>query len=217
MSAAIIHIVNISSHPGAIDLETEMYLAEAIRMMHEMMQDTIIIGRYLVIMRDLIPKWCKEIPARVREAMEEVNIGNIGTPQSTAGASNSPPHATSINGAATNGNTNGNYIDAMMGENRPPASEFLPITPRIDVNGWANGSKTPQQQNLFWTPYPESFEGVPLALPHESSHLNHNMDITNVLDSGITGDWPQWNKDGFTMGGDDGNAQIWGINWDAPA
>ena len=35
-----------------------------------------------------------------------------------------------------------------------------------------------------------------------------------MLDSGIDGDWPQLNRDGFTMGGED-DASFWNMNFDA--
>jgi len=51
------------------------------------------------------------------------------------------------------------------------------------------------------------------------------MDITRMLDSGVDGDWPQWNRDGFTMGGEggmrgdegggNGVAGLWDQGWDA--
>jgi hypothetical protein len=51
------------------------------------------------------------------------------------------------------------------------------------------------------------------VMPHESNHLTNNMDIINVLDSGVDGDWPQWNRDGFTLP-DNGTGQLWGVNWE---
>lgn len=212
MSAAVIHLVNISAHPGTHMPDTERHLAEAIRIMHEMSQDITITGRYLPIIRDMIHRWCKYIPRLVQEAMDEVDIENAGTPRAPANTSNTPDATNSNQHPSTNGNT---IFDPAIMARKPSAPEVLPMAPRLEPNAFINGSKALQQQNLFWTPYPESFEGIPLALPQDSNHLNHHMDITNVLDSGVSGDWPQWNRDGFTMGREDGNPQLWGLQWGA--
>ncbi|KUJ06547.1 uncharacterized protein LY89DRAFT_726432 [Mollisia scopiformis] len=194
MSAAIIHLVNICSHPGTSLPETENHLAESIRAMHEMTQKITMAGRYTPIIMELIHKWCKVIPPRVQEAMDEVSIPNLGTPDPTT----------------TNGSTINNHdpkhdhIDLTLLSRKDSAPEIFPTT--------TDSLKPPlhYQHNFFWTPYPNSFEGVPLALPLQES--NHHMDITNVLDSGVSGDWPQWNRDGFTMGG-----EVWGVDWEGIA
>ena len=82
----------------------------------------------------------------------------------------------------------------------------------------------PVQNNLIWAPFPSVQYGVPLGSVDKGGH----MDITSILDSGIDGDFPQLNRDGFTLNGSgeqlnrDGlmlnmsgedEALLWGINW----
>ncbi|EHK99704.1 hypothetical protein M7I_4381 [Glarea lozoyensis 74030] len=76
--------------------------------------------------------------------------------------------------------------------------------------------RQPQAQHnneLFWTPFPGASDGVPLALPQDPNPISQLMDISSMLDSGVDGDWPQLNRDGFTMGGED-EATFWNMNFD---
>ncbi|KAF8855494.1 hypothetical protein BDZ45DRAFT_804928 [Acephala macrosclerotiorum] len=216
MSAAIIHLVHLSFHPGVSNPEIETYLADAVRAMHEMMKGTVIVGRFLKIIRDLIFKWIKDIPPVLFAAMEEAGIA---TPHpSKSHTTNSP----------TTSNNSGNYhpldpngqkynIDTLTINRKQSAPEILLTAPELQHTDSTTGSNILKQQDLFWTPYPESFEGVPLALPQQNNHFNSHMDITSVLDSGVNGDLPQWNRDGFTMGEEDGNMGGWGVDWDVGA
>ncbi|CZR59534.1 uncharacterized protein PAC_09428 [Phialocephala subalpina] len=220
MSTAIIHLINISSHPGVPNPEVETYLADAIRAMHDMMKGTIIVGRYLKIMRNMIYKWCKVIPATVMAAMEEANIG---TPHSAISPTTSSPETSNPNAfyhpSDPNGQNRNHNIDTTLTLNRKQsAPEILLTLPETDSHDLMNGGgNTPKPQgggqNLFWTPYPGSFEGVPLALPQQMNGNGH-MDITSVLDSGVMGNWPQWNRDGFMLGEEDGGGGGWGFDWE---
>jgi hypothetical protein len=207
MTAAIIHLVNISSTHSvtANNLQTETYLADAIRGLHEMKGSCIIVGRFLKIIRNLVYKWRQDIPAKVQEAMDATYLGS---PRSTTSSSPPNPLNPPKPKQSVSGETNGTVEEAQFSDRKHSAPEVIPMGP----NG-RKGTTTPQQQELFWSPFDHTFEGVPLAVPQENSHLNQHMDITNVLDSGVDGDFPQWNKDGFTMGAED-DAPLWGIHWD---
>jgi hypothetical protein len=214
MTAAIIHLVNISStHSASVNnVQTEKYLADAIRGLHEMKGSCIIGGRYLQIIRNLVHKWCQKVPPRVKEAMEETYLGS--PPSSTSVSPPNPPKSTTIDQKIQNGIHYSND-ETHFSDRKHSAPEVLPMGPHthLDPNGnLTRGTIMPQQQELFWSPF-DTFEGVPLAIPQQNNHLNQHMDITSVLDSGVNGDWPQWNRDGFTMGGEE-DAPLWGINWD---
>lgn len=56
------------------------------------------------------------------------------------------------------------------------------------------------QQQLFWTPFPDSSDGVPLPMPSASSSnfgSAHGMSVTNMLG----GEFPQLSQDGFMLVG----------------
>jgi hypothetical protein len=127
---------------------------------------------------------------------------SISSPTSTTVSSSSPK-----NPDITNGIDSTVQLDPNGGR-KQPVPELLAMAPAQLDNG--GGSNT--QQQLFWNPFPNSFEGVPLVMPHESHHLTNNMDITHVLDSGVHGDWPQWNRDGFTVPSE-GTESSWNVNW----
>jgi hypothetical protein len=196
MSAAIIHLVDICSpHPTAgTPLASETCLADAIQGLSDMTKCSPIIGRFVKLICILVSKWCKTIPARVQEAMDAIQINS---PTSTT-ATSSPPNNPDI----TNGIDSTAQLDPNSGR-KQSVPELLGMAPSSRLD---NGNSNTQQQ-LFWNPFPNTFEGVPLVMPHETN----NMDIINVLDSGVDGDWPQWNRDGFTVP-DDGTGQLWGVN-----
>jgi hypothetical protein len=159
-----------------------------------------IVDRFVQLICVLVSKWCKIIPTGVKEAMDAIQINS---PTSTTFAS-SPPNNPDIT----------NRIDSTVqldpnSYRKQSVPELLGMAPSSQPD---NESSNTQQQ-LFWNPFPNTFEGVPLVMPHESNHLTNNMDIINVLDSGVDGDWPQWNRDGFTLP-DNGTGQLWGVNWE---
>jgi hypothetical protein len=198
MSAAIIHLVDICSpHPAAgKTLDSETCLADAIRGLSDMTKSVPIVSRFVKLICVLVSKWCKIIPSQVQEVMSAIPINS---PTSTTVAS-SPPNNPDI----TNGIDSTVKLDSYGGR-KQSVPELLGMGPSSQLN---NGSSNTQQQ-LFWNPFPNTFEGVPLVMPQETN----NMDIINVLDSGVDGDWPQWNRDGFTVP-DDGTGQLWGVNWE---
>jgi hypothetical protein len=209
MTAAIIHLVNVSStHPSSANNSqtTQTYLADAIRGLHEMKGSYIIVGRFLNIIQNLVYKWCQDIPDIVKQAMDETSLSS--PPSATSSSPPNPSNSTAFN---QNHQNRINAIDdeAQFSDRKHSAPEVLPMGP--------NGMKatiTPQQQGLFWSPFDHTFEGVPLASLQDNNHLNQHMDITNVLDSGVDGDWPQWNRDGFTMGAED-SSPLLGESWDS--
>jgi hypothetical protein len=155
-----------------------------------------IVGRFVKIICVLVSKWCKIIPARVQEVMDAIKISS---PTSTT-ASSSPPNNPDI----ANGIDPTVQLDPNSGR-KQSVPELLGMAPSSQLDNETSNS----QQLLFWSPFPNTFEGVPLVMPHETN----NMDIINVLDSGVDGDWPQWNRDGFTLP-DDGRGQLWGVHWE---
>jgi hypothetical protein len=166
----------------------------------------IIVGRFLKIIQNLVYKWCQDIPASVQKAMDETYLGF--SPSATSLSPTNPPNST--NRVQTLGSgINKIHDESQFSDRKHSAPEVLPMGP----NG-TKGIPTPQQQELFWSPFDHTFEGVPLAVPQENNHLNPYMDITSVLDSGVDGDWPQWNRDGFTMGAEDDGPLV-PISWDS--
>jgi len=72
MSAAIIHVVDISSHKSATgDNIDRLHLAEAIRGLRRMKGSCIMAAQSLNILEALIRRWCQEVPANVKAALEE--------------------------------------------------------------------------------------------------------------------------------------------------
>ena len=221
VSAAIIHIVNISGSntPSAASEKAEIYLAEAIRGLHTTLQTYPIVDRFMRAIQTLVHKWCTVIPDRVKDALAEVEISSPSTASASIG-SPSDHIALSINqDMANDASMHHNYPpEVNPGDRKPSVPELLGMAPyQHDANGNNIRSYTPSdQQQLFWTPFPEHIEGLPLAIPMENN-MNQHMDITSMLDSGVDGDWPQLNRDGFTMGApgeEDGGQALRGVNWD---
>lgn len=214
MTAGIIHLVRITGAnlvPNVLDA-TARYVADAIRALYDMLQSFPIVERYLKALRALVLKWFafKDIPLAIMEAMMETDIGS---PSSTH--SNVPlplPH--------------NQYPGHPIHQNHQNLPERKSSAPDLFSEPYPQQENQQQQQTmfnqqLFWTPFPNTGDGMPLALPHPTDHnggphpISQLMDITSMLDSGIDGDWPQLNRDGFTMSGED-EVALWDVSWDNP-
>jgi len=221
VSAAIIHIVNISSSNTASPAteQAEIYLAEAISGLHATQQTYPIVDRFMRVIQTLVNNWCTVVPDRVKEALANVEISSPTATSTSIGSPNNRITSNQDQNVSNGANMHHTYPpQANPGDRKPSAPELLRMAPnQHDAIGNNMGSSTPSyQQQLFWTPFPGHVEGLPLAIPVENN-MNQHMDITSMLDSGVDGDWPQLNRDGFTMGPpgeDDGAHPLWDGNWD---
>lgn len=210
MTAGIIHLVRITGANLAPNVMavTARYVADAIRALHEMLQSFPIVERYLKALRALVLKWFafKDIPPVIMEAMMETDIGS---PSSTH--SNVPPPPI---------NSGHGYQQEILDRKSSAPDLFSEPFPQQHDHQHPNSSMMAANQamfnqQLFWTPFPNTGDGIPLALPIDHNPISQLMDITSMLDSGIDGDWPQLNRDGFTMSGEDEIA-FWDVSWDNP-
>ncbi|KAH6663396.1 fungal-specific transcription factor domain-containing protein [Halenospora varia] len=210
MTAVIIHLVTISASNVAPDVfeQTDVYLASAIRYLQEMEKSFPIVSRYLKAIKGLTYKWCTTIPPRVEMAVSDIDISS---PSSTF---SNLPKGNSVSGRGGSGPSH------VIDDRKASAPDILPLgMSRPDANGITprihstTQSQNPAEQQLFWTPFPNDGDGVPLALLPPDRNINQNMDITSLLASGTVGDLPQLNRDGFTMSGDD-EVGLWGVNWE---
>ena len=194
MSAAIIHLVNISTQntTPAIAVQATNYLSDNLRMLYEMQTTYPIMGRYVKVIRGLISKWVPVVPDNVRDALHAVDQPS---PVSSNGDSAlNPPEPISNTHASAVSDTSCSPTHAGNMCHRPPAPDLIQMTPNLNDG---IGSTTTGSRDYLWTPFPEKQEGVPVMPPERIS--NENMDISRMLDSGVDGDWPQLNRDGFTM------------------
>jgi hypothetical protein len=234
MSAAIIHLVNISgTNPNASPALTELatnYLADAIRSLGIMHQTLPVIIRYVKAIRNLTQKWLPVVPERIKEAMVDAEMRSSATsipslmlrePNTSAQISdNHDSPLTNGTTASISNNDLGGSADRRHSVPELISSQYSLGNNNLDPN--TPDSSTPNhQQQYFWTPFPDHQEGVPLALP--TGARNQHMDITSMLDSGVDGDWAQLNRDGFTMGGgvnrvdtigEDVGGNPWSMTWD---
>jgi hypothetical protein len=202
MTAAVIHLVTMSGNkiPPEVCGQTETYIADIIRALHELHQSFAIVERYLKVIRALVHRWCPVVPVKIADALADAEVGS---PSSTSSSQPVLQNSHSINAAGR----------------KPPAPElWLPFSQFLNTNNEASHFHGhPHQQSdhqLFWTPFPGASDGVPLALQQDQQPISQLMDISSMLDSGISGDWPQLNRDGFTMAGED-EASLWNMNFDA--
>jgi hypothetical protein len=203
MTAVVIHLVTMSGNniPAEVSGQTETYIADIIRALHELHQSFAIVERYLKAIRALAQRWFVNMPVNIADALADAEVGS---PSSTTSSQPVP-----VLNASQSVNTVGR---------KPSAPElFLPFSQFLNSNDASHFPPQPQQQpdqHFFWTPFPGASDGVPLALPQDHTPINQLMDISSMLDSGIDGDWPQLNRDGFTVAGDD-EASLWNMHLDA--
>lgn len=209
MSAAIIHLVNVSSTP-AIDPtckdQSETYLIESLRGLHQMQQTYPLAGRYIMAIVSLIHKWCSTIPPRVQEVLSSIQL-----PSPVAvyrDVQTDRAHFASSGRQST-------YQPQFSGQNprKHSAPDLVRMAPpqHVALSNFSNGTTMPSyQQQLFWTPFPDAFDGVPLAV-NGRVNGSQGMNITNFLG----GEFPQLNQDGFTISGE-GDAG-WQSHWDGSA
>jgi hypothetical protein len=198
MTAAIIHLVNISSQNSESKLAVEAadYLSEIIRMLHEMYPTYPIIAQYFKVIRGLVSKWVPIAPPNVRDALHAIDLP-------------SPPSDTSSD-PASHAQFSSDFEDPsapaleINGKHKPSLPDLVEMTPNLN-NG--EGTSTAASREFLWTPFPDSKDGIPV-MPPERRTPNDDMDISRVLDSGVDGDWAQLNRDGFTM---DARKDFWGV------
>lgn len=196
MSAAIIHLVNISS-PNSI--EAANLLSENIRMLHEMHPTYPIMAQYFKVIRGLIAKWVPIVPSNVRDALH----ATADLPSPFSFDSTSPVGSSSHATFSTNFDDPSTSSIASNGKRKasiPP--DLAQMTPHLH-----NGENTTAPREFLWTPFPESYEGMPV-MPPERRTSNDYMNISRMLDSGVDGDSAQLNRDGFTI---DPKQEVWGV------
>lgn len=214
-TAAIIHVVNLTgSNPApAIAEPAAEYLCDTIYALHTMIPGAPIIERYLSVVPTLFLRWGVTAPYAVMKAMQETEIGprmHIAAKASAFSSHRALPLGKGKSPQEHDESCSDHTCPAAPHSHlsdRPYSSQPSKPEPTPDL-----GIPNSAQQHLFWTPFPESVDGLPL-LPNSVGYTNlanQNMDITSMLDSGIVGDWAQFNKDGFMIGaqGNDGQT-VW--------
>lgn len=196
-TAAIQHLVDMQSPKEDIAGKGATGLAQAIRSLRDMSEASHINHKFVKLIINLTHRWTVVVPEKVKAA---VDYASIGSPSSVA----TPSTSTST------GPTNPSDADSYDFNRRNSTSELLEPTEELSENREVVPSNQPSmqafgEQNPFWTPFPGSFEGIPVVYPLEHSYSPQNMDISAMLDSGVNGDWGQLNRDGFTMAVPDGN------------
>jgi hypothetical protein len=206
ISAAIIHIVNISrTDPTTpqLSVQAAAYLTDIIHMMHEMYPTYPLMARYFKVIRSLITKWVQNVPNNVRDALQTIDLPSPHS--SDCETALRPPDPTASASYSTNFDEPSTVTVEINGKRRKQsAPDLTQMTPDLN-NG--KGVLTAAAREFLWTPFPESMDGMPV-MPPERRSGNDNMDISRMLDSGVDGDWAQLNRDGFTM--DAGN-EFWGV------
>ncbi|TAQ86496.1 hypothetical protein B7494_g5178 [Chlorociboria aeruginascens] len=200
VSAAIIHIYNISQANIHHDLleRSATHLSAGIRTLLSYGVAFSIMDRYMKVIFGLIAQWLTTIPLEVKQAMDEVEIGSPSSLTSNSASPSKYPRSTSPNDSRQGDDQKVNlslYRDQVPPlERKISAPEMLQMSP---VQTEPTSFLQQQAPQLFWTPFPEDPQGVPLTPPISNTP---NMALRNIL---IDGDWAQLNQDGFTTGGVD--------------
>ena len=154
MSAAIIHLLNISNqNPNPVmAIQAGEFLLEAIRMLQEMLTAFPIVARYVTVIRSLAEKWEADLPPNVRDTLKadfpspaSSNSNLVIGPQKISPAIVSPADATRT-----------------LENRKDSAPELLPLPQRSTDN---LGLSTPGSQQFLWTPFPECMDGMPVDPP----------------------------------------------------
>ena len=203
MSAAIIHLVNMSSRnpDNSLAHQAANYLSDNIRMLHEMHPTYPIMAQYFKVIRGLIAKWIPVVPDNVRDALHAIDLpsplsSDSASAASPLGSSNNTQFSTEFDEPSSS------TID-VKGTRKQSAPDLVQMTPNLTQGA---GSSTSGAREFLWTPFPGSTDGIPV-MPPERRTSNENMDISRMLDSGVDGDWAQLNRDGFMI---DTRKEFWG-------
>jgi hypothetical protein len=205
MSAAIIHVVNISRPDPAtpqLSIQAASYLTDIIRMMHEMYPAYPLMARYFKVIRGLVKKWVPVVPPNVRDALHAIDLPSPHSSDSRPalsppGPSASTPYSTDFDEPST-------PVVEINRKRKQSAPDLTQMTPNLNSG---KSTLTAAAREFLWTPFPESMDGMPV-MPPERRSSNDNMDISRMLDSGVDGDWAQLNRDGFTM---DAKKEFWSV------
>jgi hypothetical protein len=195
MSAAIIHLLNMSS-PGPNSItatQTADYLRQAIRVLHEMRAAYPIVARYLNLIHSLAMKWNVNLPPNIHHALEAVDI------PSPISSNSNPPVSPEQELSRKSSYTNG--------DRKHSAPQLLQLPSDGNV-----GIQTPGSQQFLWTPFPETTDGLPVVAPQSFASTTGGMDISNMLDVEDDGNWAQLNRDGFAIDLTDFGTPLWDVN-----
>ncbi|RDW91538.1 hypothetical protein BP5796_02703 [Coleophoma crateriformis] len=191
MTAAIQHLVNLSSAKHDVATQAAADLGETISAISNMAQRAPMSKRFFAILMGLIRRWAVKVPENVQNAMAEAEVEFAST-ESSSSVNMSPPLILS---SSTNS-------EETLRRNDPGPEPM----PRPGLMNDHSSRPVPTSQplqlgpNPFWTPFPGAFDGLPVAHPVPEAFLpQQHMDISCMLDSGVDGDWAQLNRDGFTM------------------
>lgn len=203
MSAAIIHLVNISRDGPILAAQASSHLTSIIRMLHEMHPTYPIMATYFKVIRGLIAKWVRVIPPNVRDALHAIDLPSpLSSGASTSAMS--PPISTPNPQSLNETDESSTTTKERKARRKPSAPDLIQMAPSLQNGDNASSSAA---REFLWTPFPGSFDGIPV-MPPERRSLNQNMDISMMLDSGVDGDWAQLNRDGFTM---ESRKEFWGV------
>ena len=246
MSAGIIHLVDISSTPTATNSaateQSEIFLATSIRQLSSIKSTYLLVARYAQALVGLTYKWCNVVPRGVQEAIAEAGVVLPDT--SSNSPAQHKPYQNLVN-ATGNGFHKpetpviGNPHIPQFIERKHSAPDLVSMAPNSQPHSvyslaQSNHSNhrpfhpTPStpaahsinpscQDQLFWTPFPGTFDGIPLPMPDIPNHhvtVGTDMSVTAMLG----GQFPRLSQDGFMVvehdsvaGGESGT--FWG-NWE---
>ncbi|KAL3420598.1 fungal specific transcription factor [Phlyctema vagabunda] len=194
MTCAIQHLVNLQSPRQDIAEVAAIDLGNAVRALHEMGSSSTMSKRFLNILMGLIRRWAVTVPENVRQAMADAEVT---CPTSAISPTVSMRQPSSQRGDAISPSTT----------NPPTPVSFPPISSLAAAvsapamsQPLTHNTQPPSNQNPFWTPFPGTPEGLPIAHSVAATFPSQqHMDISSMLDSGVAGDWAQLNRDGFTL------------------
>jgi hypothetical protein len=192
MTAAIQHLIDMSSAIPAIAAQASLYLRDAILALHEMRQSIFLSPRYLKGLGNLVKTLAPNPPEHVSHALAEAGVDPHGPSQNANPVKIPSPQIPPVG----------------LQKNPSPAPLEAP-----DIHGTPFKHVAPESQ-LPWSPFPNALDAPPLAAP--TAHAaSHNMDMSTLLASGLNSDLAQMNHEGILVDptGIDEEPGIWALDW----
>jgi hypothetical protein len=189
MTAAIQHLIDMSSAIPAIAAQASLYLRDAILALHEMRQSIFLSPRYLKGLGNLVKTLAPNPPEHVSHALAEAGVDPHGPSHNADPVKIPSPH----------------LLPVGLQKYPSPAPLEVPDIP------FKHGA--PEQQ-LPWSPFPNALDATPLAAP--TAHADsHNMDMSTLLASGLNSDLAQMNPEGILVDPTsiDEEPGIWSLDW----
>jgi len=232
VSAGIIHLVNLSSpttivSPG-VQEQAEMSLVSSMRWLVAPQVTFPLVERYLMTLVTLTHKWFTTIPPQIQEALEQVGGGSHArtiekiamdtrqphpswtVPQTNNNtfvrppppSSSGPPSNISFHPASRKHSVTG------LVQMAPPSLQATPLYSNLAPNSQLisptshNPPHSQFLQHVYWTPFPESFDGIPLPLlDHSNQMAQQQLAPTNAMSvtGMLAGEIPALSQDGFML------------------